>query len=72
MRITLQTLTNTHAQRGVISRRVIRGGQAGEALASSPSATQGEQLSTTQGGTVYPVFILGVHDIDDSTVRWVL
>lgn len=32
----------------------------------------GERLNTADGGSQQPVFVLGAHDPDDSTARWVI
>lgn len=47
---------------GIIRQSVVPGG---EWLAAMPYA-EIEELTATLGGTVYPVFVLGAHDPDDT------
>ena len=70
MRYNLNTIRNQHSARA-ISQKVVRAGAADFSQATQRTAS--ESLNTTQGGTAYPVFIVGLHDPDDTeTARWVL
>lgn len=54
-----------HGQMKVIGRS--------EHLLELPAEEVGVSLTTEEGGTVYPIFVSGVHNPDDgSVVRWVL
>ena len=51
------------------SRVVVRPG--GEAILDLPRSKQ-EELTVTIAGTVYPVFVVGLHNPDDLTMRYVV
>lgn len=68
---TLESIYRAHQTR-LVSKVEIQPG--GEALAqmSEAQTVSRESLRTTQGGTVYPVFVVGLHNPDDTeVVRWI-
>jgi hypothetical protein len=69
MRHDLNTMRASH-QRRAVNQTVVRAGAAN--FAQTAQKANSETLNTTQDGTAYPVFILGLHDPDDpETPRWI-
>lgn len=69
MRHNMNTIRARHQQRAV-NQTVTRKGAEGFGQATQKAVA--EALNTVQGGTAYPVFILGLHDPDDpDTPRWI-